>query len=89
MVLERKWLIEGHGVDPDIVVDNPPQCHFRGQDAQLETAIRLSLEQIKEHPISYSRRRLHPNKTLPCLKLLIDLGAGVGVDLVAGRHMSV
>ena len=33
---EGKWLIEGHGVDPDIVVDNLPHATFEGQDAQLE-----------------------------------------------------
>ena len=26
---EGKWLIEGPGVDPDIVTDNPPQATFR------------------------------------------------------------
>ena len=28
---EGKWLIEGHGVDPDIVVDNLPHATFGGQ----------------------------------------------------------
>jgi len=37
---EGIWLIEGHGVDPDIVVDNLPHATFAGQDAQLEAAIR-------------------------------------------------
>ena len=27
---ERVWLIEGHGVDPDIVVDNLPHAHVQG-----------------------------------------------------------
>jgi len=36
---EGTWLIEGHGVDPDIVVDNPPHATFAGGDAQLEAAI--------------------------------------------------
>ena len=33
---EGKWLIEGHGVDPDIVVDNLPHASFEGKDAQLK-----------------------------------------------------
>ena len=33
---EGKWLIEGHGVDPDMVVDNDPHAAFGGADAQLE-----------------------------------------------------
>ena len=32
---EGAWLIEGHGVDPDIVVDNLPHATFKGEDAQL------------------------------------------------------
>jgi len=30
---EGKWLIEGWGVDPDIVVDNLPYETFNGKDA--------------------------------------------------------
>ncbi len=33
------WLIEGHGFEPDIVVDNLPHATFKGEDAQLEAAI--------------------------------------------------
>ena len=36
---EGKWLIEGHGVDPDIVVDDLPHATFAGSDAQLEAAM--------------------------------------------------
>ena len=32
---EGTWLIEGHGVDPDIVVDNLPHATWKGEDAQL------------------------------------------------------
>ena len=32
---EGKWLIEGYGVDPDIMVDNLPHATFDGGDAQL------------------------------------------------------
>ncbi len=33
--LSRTWQIEGHGVDPDIEVDNMPGDVLRGKDAQL------------------------------------------------------
>ncbi len=33
---EGEWLIEGHGVEPDVVVDNPPHATFKGEDAQLK-----------------------------------------------------
>src|SRR5881392_1135563 len=35
-----QWIIEGHGVDPDIVVDNDPAREYAGTDEQLERAIR-------------------------------------------------
>jgi tricorn protease len=62
---ERKWLIEGHGVDPDIVVDNLPHATFEGQDAQLEAAIRILSDQIKEHPQPVPAPPRYPNKAFP------------------------
>ncbi|HEY2140322.1 MAG TPA: S41 family peptidase, partial [Chthoniobacterales bacterium] len=35
----KGWVIEGHGVDPDIVVDNDPSKEFKGEDQQLDRAI--------------------------------------------------
>ena len=43
----KQWQIEGHGVDPDIVIDNDPYKAYLGEDAQLDKAIALMLEQIK------------------------------------------
>jgi len=43
----KNWLIEGHGVDPDIVVDNDPAREFRGEDQQLDKAIEVILEELK------------------------------------------
>jgi tricorn protease len=48
---EGQWLIEGHGVDPDIVVDNAPHSTFGGQDAQLDAAVKHLLDLIKTRPI--------------------------------------
>jgi tricorn protease len=48
---EGQWLIEGHGVDPDIVVDNLPHATFKGEDAQLDAAVKYVLEQIKTKPV--------------------------------------
>lgn len=47
---EGRWLIEGHGVDPDIVVDNLPRATFEGQDAQLDAAIAHLQALIREDP---------------------------------------
>ena len=65
---ERKWLIEGHGVDPDMVVDNLPHATFEGQDAQLDTAIRVLSDQIKEKPQPVPAPPAYPNKSLPAPK---------------------
>jgi tricorn protease len=41
------WIIEGHGVDPDIVVDNDPAREFAGIDEQLDKAIEVILGELK------------------------------------------
>jgi tricorn protease len=38
------WGVEGHGTDPDIVVDIAPQQWGKGEDPQLDTAIAKALE---------------------------------------------
>ncbi len=43
----KNWVIEGHGVDPDIVVDNDPAREFRGEDQQLDRAIEEILNELK------------------------------------------
>jgi tricorn protease len=48
--LDSKWLIENHGVQPDIVVDNTPDQVMAGHDPQLEKTIELVMKEIQEHP---------------------------------------
>ena len=59
---EGKWLIEGHGVDPDIVVDNLPHATFGGEDAQLEAAMEYLSKLVKEHPNPVPAAPAYPNK---------------------------
>ena len=47
---DGKWMIENHGVDPDIEVENTPESGVDGRDPQLEKAIEWSLEQLKKNP---------------------------------------
>jgi len=49
-----EWIIEGWGVEPDIVIDNDPYEEFLGKDTQLEKAIEVILEDMKTFP------QLHP-----------------------------
>ncbi len=43
------WVIEGFGVEPDIVVDNDPAKEYIGEDQQLNKAIEVILEQLKDY----------------------------------------
>jgi tricorn protease len=43
----KRWIIEGHGVDPDIVVDNDPAKEFAGEDQQLDRAIDEIMADLK------------------------------------------
>jgi tricorn protease len=44
----KKWIIEGYGVDPDIVQDNDPAKEFAGIDEQLNKGIEVMLEKLKK-----------------------------------------
>lgn len=56
----KSWIIEGHGVDPDIVVDNDPAREFAGTDDQLNRAIEVVLEELRQ-----SDRPLPPPPPFP------------------------
>jgi tricorn protease len=45
-----EWIIEGHGVDPDIEVDNDPREVIKGRDPQLERAVAEVLARMKASP---------------------------------------
>jgi tricorn protease len=51
---EGKWLVENHGVDPDIVVDNDPASVMAGKDPQLDAAIKEVMKEIKEEPFKFA-----------------------------------
>jgi tricorn protease len=60
---EGEWLIEGHGVDPDIVVDNLPHATFNGEDAQLDAAIAFLRQRIEEEPVVIPPAPPYPDKS--------------------------
>ena len=45
------WHIEGHGVEPDVTVDNNPSETHRGADAQLDAAVRMLLAALEDEPL--------------------------------------
>jgi tricorn protease len=62
---QGQWLIEGHGVDPDMVVDDAPHATYEGRDAQLDAAIRYLQEQIELHPVVNPPTPPYPDKAFP------------------------
>jgi tricorn protease len=60
---EGQWLIEGHGVEPDLVVDNLPHATFGGQDAQLEAAVAHLLAEIERDPRKVPPPPAYPDKS--------------------------
>jgi len=45
-----QWLVENHGVDPDIDIENAPDQVVSGRDPQLERAIQYAMEELKKLP---------------------------------------
>ena len=60
---DGQWVIEGHGVDPDIVVEDDPVSFAAGHDLQLERAVQEVLERMKTHPAKLPGRPADPVKT--------------------------
>jgi tricorn protease len=44
------WGVENHGVDPDVEVLISPADWAEGRDPQLETAVRLAMEELAQRP---------------------------------------
>jgi len=44
------WLIENHGVDPDIVVEDEPADLLAGHDKQLETGVAVLMQKLQGKP---------------------------------------
>jgi tricorn protease len=60
---QGNWIIEGHGVEPDIVVENDPKSVIQGRDPQLERGIEEVLKKMKESPMKLPSRAPDPIKT--------------------------
>ncbi|HXP61004.1 MAG TPA: S41 family peptidase [Dongiaceae bacterium] len=56
------WTVEGTGITPDFVVDNPPAAVFGGEDPQLEEAIRYLQAEIKRNPRPTPTPPAYPDK---------------------------
>ena len=59
---DGKWLVENHGADPDILIDNDPASVMAGKDPQLDKAIEVVLQKIKEHPFTFPSTPAYPKR---------------------------
>ena len=57
-----EWVIEGHGVDPDIEVWNDPKSVLDGRDPQLERGIAEVLKRVQDDPRGLPARPADPVK---------------------------
>jgi len=60
---EGEWIVEGHGVDPDIEVDNDPASVLAGRDPQLERAVQEVLDRLDTVPHTLPPKPPGPVKT--------------------------
>ena len=59
---QGQYVIEGHGVDPDIEVENDPAAVIAGRDAQLERAIEEVQKALQANPKALPQRPPDPVK---------------------------
>jgi tricorn protease len=57
------WIIEGHGVDPDIVVEQNPLAVSRGSDPQLERGVQELMKLLPATPRGLPQRPAAPVKS--------------------------
>jgi tricorn protease len=57
-----QWIIEGHGVDPDIEVVDDPGAMAHGGDPQLDRAVAELLRQLKKRPPHEVKRPPYPKR---------------------------
>jgi tricorn protease len=58
-----RWIIEGHGVDPDIVVEQDPVQVLKGHDPQLERGVQEIMKLLPAMPAGLPQRAAPPVKT--------------------------
>ena len=59
--MKGEWEVENHGIPPDVEVDLEPAAWRQGKDAQLERAIEVVMQQLKDHPQPEIKRPAYPN----------------------------
>ncbi|MDZ7691289.1 MAG: S41 family peptidase [Balneolaceae bacterium] len=60
---DGEWFREGHGVEPDITVEDDPTQLARGTDPQLQRAIEEIQRMMEENPYQKPERPASENRT--------------------------
>ncbi len=58
------WTVEGRGITPDMIVDNPPAGAYRGEDPQLDEAIAYLKAEIERDPRPVPQPPAYPDMAL-------------------------
>jgi tricorn protease len=59
----KEWIMEGVGVEPDIVVDNDPAREFAGIDDQLNKGLEVINELLEKNPVRIPAVPPYPNRS--------------------------
>jgi tricorn protease len=59
--LEGQWEVENIGIAPDVDVDLDPAAARQGHDSQLEKAVEVVMQLLKEHPLPEYKRPTYPD----------------------------
>ena len=59
--LKGEWEVENHGISPDYDVDLDPAAMREGHDPQLEKAVQVVMQLLKEHPLPQYKVPPYPN----------------------------
>ncbi len=59
--LNGEWEVENRGIPPDYEVELDPKAVRQGHDPQLEKAVAVVMQLLKEHPLPQYKRPEYPN----------------------------
>ncbi|MFQ5720237.1 MAG: PDZ domain-containing protein [Acidobacteriota bacterium] len=59
---DGEWVVEGHGVEPDIEVIDDPSQMVDGGDPQLDRAVEEVMKRLQDHPVKEPRRPAYTNR---------------------------
>jgi tricorn protease len=77
--LKGEWEVENHGISPDYDVDFDPAAVREGHDPQLEKAVEVVMQLLKERPVPDYHHPAYPN-----YHVNDGLGIGTGSKAASG-----